>query len=84
MLSLVTALTGEPGVAFPHTQLGSGIVAGQHTRSFHQADLSLGSYAGTRVFFIAFCISNIAQFALVVNPKAAKKGERRSGVKGGL
>jgi len=36
MLPLIDALTGVPGMAFPHIQLGSGIANGRGTDALHQ------------------------------------------------
>ena len=65
---LIDALTGAPGMAFPRIRLGSGIIPGRGTESFHQADSSLGIFPGMRVFVTAFSYKNLAQNPPVVNP----------------
>ena len=52
--SLIDALTGAPGMAFPRIRLGSGIVSGRGTDALHHLASSLGILPGTRVFVTAF------------------------------
>ena len=52
--SLIDALTGAPGMAFPPIRLGSGIASGRNTGPFQHTGPSLGIFPETRVFVAAF------------------------------
>ena len=77
--SLIDALTGAPGVAFPHTRLGSGIADCSVTDALHHTAPSLGILLPARVFVVAFTKEKIAQFPWKVNGFSGKKpsGKRR-------
>ena len=64
--SLIGTITGAPGVAFPHTQLRSGIVRGSVTDFLHQTKPSLGILPQPRVFIAAFMDNMIAQVPFIV------------------
>ena len=53
-LSLIDAITGAPGMAFPRIRLRSGIAAGRVTGPFHQTGPSLSRFPAARVFVTAF------------------------------
>ena len=66
--SLIGTITGAPGMAFPHIQLGSGIAHGSVTGALHQMAPSLGILPAARVFVTAFINQNLAYFCGEVNP----------------
>jgi len=53
-LPLIDAVTGAPGMAFPHTRLRSGIAIGRGTEPSHQTGSSLGILPSAHVFIAAF------------------------------
>ena len=67
--SLIDALTGAPGVAFPRTQLRSGIDTGSVTEPLHQTGSSLGILPTSHVFIAAFNGDNIAHLHVLVKQK---------------
>ena len=71
--SLIDALTGAPGMAFPPIRLGSGIASGRDTGPFQHTGPSLGIFPETRVFVAAFVSKNLAHFFWKVNPPEGKK-----------
>ena len=66
-LSLIDAITGVPGMAFPRIRLRSGIAAGRVTGPFHHAGPSLSRFPAARVFVTAFDTLNLSQFSPAVN-----------------
>ena len=66
-LPLINALTGEPGRAFPHLRLRSGIIRSRVTAAFHRVAASLRSLLRMRVFITAFGALNVSQNRCLVN-----------------
>jgi hypothetical protein len=66
---LIGALTGAPGMAFPHTQLGSGITPGRVTAALHQNGSLSGNLSGNACLrHSLFYVENLSQISEIVNP----------------
>jgi len=59
MPSLIGTVTGAPGVAFPRTQLRSGIVSGRVTDALHQNDILSENLSGTACLHHSFFIQKM-------------------------
>jgi hypothetical protein len=66
-LSLIDAITGAPGGAFPPPRLGSGIAGGRIPEPFHQSWPLSEDLTAARVFVTAFIHQNLAQNTPAVN-----------------
>jgi hypothetical protein len=65
---LINAVTGAPGVAFPHTRLRSGTIPASNKPLSPNGTLSEKLETGTHVFVAAFYKVTIPQFLQIVNP----------------
>jgi hypothetical protein len=74
---LIDALTGAPGMAFPHIRLKSGIAHCSVTGLFHQTSPSLGILQRPRVFIAAFNKENLPQSHGKVNIFCAPETYRK-------